>query len=59
MLKINLDLCNGDGVCSQVCGAGAANLDKEKGKAFIDPDMCIECYNCMNTCPQEAIYEEE
>lgn len=58
MLKVNKDKCNGDGLCSEVCAVGAAALNEEE-KAYIDPDICIECYSCMSTCPQEAIYEED
>ena len=58
MLKVNKNKCNGDGLCSEVCAVGAAALNEE-GKAYIDPDICIECYSCMSTCPQEAIYEED
>jgi NAD-dependent dihydropyrimidine dehydrogenase PreA subunit len=58
MLKVDKDKCNGDGVCEEVCPVGAATLN-EDGKADIDPDMCIECYSCMGTCPQGAIYEED
>jgi len=59
MLKVDKIKCNGDGVCTQVCAVGAANLNVEENKAFIDTDTCIECYTCMNTCPQEAIFEED
>jgi NAD-dependent dihydropyrimidine dehydrogenase PreA subunit len=59
MLRVDKNKCNGDGVCSEVCAVGAANLNSAEGKAYIDSDMCIECYTCMNTCPQEAIYEED
>jgi len=57
MLKVDKEKCNGDGVCASTCPVGAACLDEESGKADIDADICIECYSCMNICPQGAIYE--
>lgn len=56
MLKVNKEKCTGDSICTTVCPMGAAHID-ESGKAEISPDLCIECYACMNSCPEGAIYE--
>ena len=57
MLKVDKSKCNGDAVCTTVCQVDAIALSDSK--AEIDPDLCIECFSCMNVCPQEAIYEDE
>ncbi|WP_422445117.1 ATP-binding protein [Thermoanaerobacterium sp. DL9XJH110] len=56
MLKVDKNKCTGDQVCTTVCSTGAARMT-DSGKAEISPDMCVECYACINVCPQEAIYE--
>lgn len=56
MLKVDKNLCIGDQVCTTVCPTGAAHMT-DCGKAEISPDMCVECYACMNICPQTAICE--
>jgi NAD-dependent dihydropyrimidine dehydrogenase PreA subunit len=58
MLIVKKELCNGDAVCTMVCPVGAPSLE-EDGKAFIDMDLCVECYSCKEACPQEAIIEVE
>lgn len=57
MLKVDKSKCNGDAVCTTICSVEAITLSDSK--AEIDPDLCIECFSCINVCPQEAIYEEE
>ena len=57
MLKVDKLKCNGDAVCTTVCPVEAVTVTNSK--ADIDPDLCIECFSCMNVCPQEAIYEDE
>ena len=57
MLKVDKSKCNGDAVCTTVCPSDAITVSDSK--ADIDPDLCIECFSCMNVCPQEAIFEDE
>lgn len=57
MLKVDKSKCTGDGICVSVCPVGAPQLTA-CGKAEIDVSVCMECYACMNVCPQEAIFEE-
>ncbi len=59
MLKVDPIKCNGDELCVALCPAGAAEMDGGSGKALIDVDACLECYACRDSCPQEAISEEE
>jgi len=57
LLKVAIDKCNSDHLCVSVCPVGAAGEDSE-GKIVIDAGLCMECYACMNICPQEVIFEE-
>lgn len=59
MLKVDKEKCNGDGICALTCAVGAAHLIEGDNKADIDCDACIECYACMNMCPEGAIYETD
>jgi heterodisulfide reductase subunit A len=47
------DLCNGCGVCVQICPAKAISM--ADGKAKIDPFQCNGCGACVPVCPKEAI----
>ncbi|MCR4429653.1 MAG: 4Fe-4S binding protein [Tepidanaerobacteraceae bacterium] len=58
MLKVDRKKCTGDQVCTTVCPTGAAHMT-DNGKAEISADVCVECYACMNVCPQEAIFEAD
>ena len=47
------DLCNGSGLCVQVCPVNAIAM--EEGKAKINPFICTGCGACIPVCPKEAI----
>jgi heterodisulfide reductase subunit A len=47
------DLCDGCGVCVEVCPVNAITMTA--GKAKIDPFLCISCGACIPICPREAI----
>ncbi|MCJ7631537.1 FAD-dependent oxidoreductase [Candidatus Bathyarchaeota archaeon] len=47
------DLCNGSGLCVQVCPVNAITM--EEGKAKINPFICTGCGACIPVCPKEAI----
>ena len=57
MLCVDKKKCNGDAVCTMLCPVGAAQIG-EDGKAGIDNSLCLECFACKASCPQEAIYED-
>ncbi|NPV43539.1 MAG: 4Fe-4S binding protein [Firmicutes bacterium] len=59
MLRVNKEKCNGDELCTTVCPVGAAQICESDNKACIDADTCIECFACINICPQQAIYEDD
>ena len=47
------ELCQGCGLCREVCGFGAVTL--EGSLARIDPLACEGCKVCVSLCPEEAI----
>jgi len=53
MLTIELDRCDGCGVCLEVCPDGAISL--VDGVARIDSGFCTECEACVQACPIGAI----
>ncbi|RLI31429.1 disulfide reductase [Candidatus Bathyarchaeota archaeon] len=46
------ELCDGCGVCVDVCPAAAITLSS---KAKVNPFMCTGCGACVPVCPKEAI----
>ena len=51
--SINLEKCDGCGVCLEYCFAEAITI--KNGKAFIDPDKCTGCLHCNGQCPRDAV----
>ena len=49
------DLCNGCGVCADVCQYNAIAV--VKGRVLIFPELCRGCGACHLFCPQNAITE--
>ena len=63
-VKVDLEKCNGDGVCVEVCPVEVFELqnlpgyDTEKSVP-VRKDECILCMACVASCPTEAITVEE
>jgi NAD-dependent dihydropyrimidine dehydrogenase PreA subunit len=61
-VKIDLDLCEGAGICVDVCPVNVYDLvdieGEEKAQATRAED-CIMCLACINSCPAGAITIEE
>ena len=57
MVKITVDLdkCNGDGICVDVCPSGVYELNADGKSVPVNPDECIECEACVDQCPENAI----
>jgi adenylylsulfate reductase subunit B len=52
------DGCKGQDktACQYICPNDLMVLNQQTMKAYNrDPAMCWECYNCVKTCPQQAI----
>jgi len=55
-VKINYQLCNGCGICYNVCPMDCYGWDEEKDLPILAHDE--ECWhegNCVTDCPQKAI----
>jgi MinD superfamily P-loop ATPase len=50
---IDLNLCQGCGVCEQVCRFDAIHVESEGYK--VDPIACDGCAACVYQCPEDAI----
>ena len=54
--KIDQELCNGCGICVQICPMDVFRMDEDSEKAIIRyPEDCMLCEFCVLDCPVEAI----
>lgn len=55
--RIDAELCNGCGICSDSCPLDVIRMDQKKNKAVIKyVQDCAGCSFCQTDCPQKAIY---
>ena len=54
--SIDLDLCDGCGLCIDVCPMDVLRLDAKNKAAIAYGIDCDVCYLCEDECPQDAIY---
>jgi uncharacterized protein GlcG (DUF336 family)/NAD-dependent dihydropyrimidine dehydrogenase PreA subunit len=45
-----------NGACVDVCPAACIHTTPESPQNFIDPDVCIECEQCVLVCPVDAVF---
>ncbi|PKO15210.1 MAG: hypothetical protein CVU39_11415 [Chloroflexi bacterium HGW-Chloroflexi-10] len=55
-LEVNTAVCNGCGICVTACHYGAIVL--QTAPIFM-AEACCACWNCFNSCPQQAIYTQK
>ena len=54
--RIDLELCNGCGICVNSCPMDVIRMDEEGKKAVIKyPEDCMLCGWCEEDCPENAI----
>jgi NAD-dependent dihydropyrimidine dehydrogenase PreA subunit len=55
--KIDQDLCNGCGICVEICPMDVFRMDEGNNKAVIRyPEDCMLCEFCALDCPEDAVY---
>jgi NAD-dependent dihydropyrimidine dehydrogenase PreA subunit len=55
-LTIDLDLCDGCGICIDSCPTDVLRLDTGSEKVTVAyANDCQACYLCQDDCPQKAI----
>ncbi len=54
--RIDPELCNGCGICVNICPMDVLRMDEESKKAVIKyPEDCMLCEFCVLDCPENAI----
>ena len=55
--KIDVNLCDGCGICENTCPMDVIRMDEKAKKAKITyPEECTCCAMCERDCPKHAIY---
>lgn len=58
MYKVDVNKCNGCGICVNVCPHQAITIDPYTKRAEIDINKCDGCGACVSYCHSEAIKEQ-
>jgi len=54
--QVNLETCDGDGLCAEVCPEDALEIVDEKATTVESrADFCISCGQCVAVCPTESL----
>jgi NAD-dependent dihydropyrimidine dehydrogenase PreA subunit len=53
-LELNVEKCNGCGMCLLVCPHAVFALENKTAR-IVDRDACMECGACALNCPEEAL----
>ena len=57
-VTVDLDKCDGDGICADVCPVNVFDIIDDKSQPTRVED-CIMCLACVSACPTEAITVED
>jgi len=52
---VDIDACDGCGICEKRCQVGAVRVSAKEQPAVVDLNRCLGCGVCVLTCPKEAI----
>ena len=53
---VNLETCNGDGICAEVCPENTLQVvDKKAATVENRVESCISCGQCVAVCPTESL----
>lgn len=60
-MRVNQEKCIGCEKCLIYCNVGAIKFDYEAKKAYVDQDVCVECWVCYRNdiCPVKAFEPTE
>ena len=50
-IRYDSELCIHCGACSAVCFAGALTMDHKTAELSFDPEKCVICELCLESCP--------
>ena len=58
MTYVITEACIGEknGACVDVCPAACIHTTLDAPQNYIDPDICIECEQCVLVCPVHAVF---
>ncbi len=54
-LNVDTGRCSSCGSCGRVCSGGAVR-EAAEGKYDLERGLCLLCLDCIDQCPQRAIY---
>ena len=54
-LQLDVEKCNGCGMCLEVCPQAVFSRTGGAAVAVTDRDACLECGACARNCPREAV----